>query len=222
MWKAVRMNGSRQVAFTSKQAMSTSPENIPLQQRAQCLSVSLPAAVTLQQSRQEQRWPHGYDHLFLSLLVYWCKPSPSISFILEWSQCERVMLCSFGGVMCKRCGVAFKEQFYLGPVDSSRRLNTYSGRRQTPPQTFFMISILETSVLSWDRLTAARFSSRMLTVSCQCEVATNSVNDASQWHKSIHQFSTTTYPAVGLWSLHPSCVKVKASSSSQGRPAKHA
>lgn len=62
MWKAVRMNGSRQVAFTSKQAMSTSPENIPLQHRAQCLSVSLPAAVTLQQSVREQRWPHGDDH----------------------------------------------------------------------------------------------------------------------------------------------------------------
>lgn len=62
MWKAVRMNGSRQVAFTSKQATSTSPENIPLQQRARCLSVSLPAAVTLQQSVREQRWPHGDDH----------------------------------------------------------------------------------------------------------------------------------------------------------------
>lgn len=84
-----------------------------------------------------------------------------------------------------------------------------------------MISIFETSVLSRDQLTAALSSSRMQTAFWQCEVDTNSLNGASQWHKSIHQFSITTYPAVRLGSLHPRCVRVKASSSSQGRSAKH-
>lgn len=116
------------------------------------------------------------------------------------------------------CGVAFKEQFYLGPVDSSRRLNTYSGRRQTPPQTFFYdfhFRDFSIKLRPVDRRPLLiKDANRVLSMWGRHEPG-----EPSQWHKSIHQ---STHPAVGLWSLHPSGVKVKASSSLQGRPAKHA
>lgn len=50
MRKAVRTNGSCQVASTSIRTLSTSLPYVPLQHRVRCLSVTLPGDVTLQQS----------------------------------------------------------------------------------------------------------------------------------------------------------------------------